>query len=92
MFSDCSALTFCTLFTVKHTRFFLCVYEITYKLYETREALQLKKLYPLYFNTITGMVQMLFQIFFQKRISFQFQKLSRLNQKRKTLKKNNLTC
>jgi len=38
---------------VKHTCFFLCIYEITYKLHETREASQLKKLYPLQVNTIT---------------------------------------
>jgi len=27
---------------------------MTYKLHETREELQLQKLYPLYFNTVTG--------------------------------------
>jgi len=68
--------------TEKHTRFAICVYKITYKLHETREALQVKKLYPLYFNTIAGdveMVQILFKIFFHKPISFQFKKVLPLN-------------
>jgi len=42
-----------TLFTVKYTRFSLCIHEKTYKLHETREALQLQNIYPLQFYAIT---------------------------------------
>jgi len=38
--------------------------------------LQLKQLYPLHFNTITGNGVILFKIIFQKQISFRFQKVS----------------
>jgi len=45
---------FSALFTVRRLRFTLYVYEITYKLHETKKALQLEKLLRSYCNTITG--------------------------------------